>query len=195
MKKLAFVPLWVMLAIETSYLIVARVFWQAPWGHLAQPLVFVLLFGVLAVTEGRIRWITTLLRIVIGLEFTLSVADRFGLLGPPGHGVSWGDFPHFVAYTRQVNGFLPASFAKPLAVVATVCETTIGLALILGIRPRFSARCATGLLCLFGTAMVLSGLIESQFFYAVFVLAAAAWAISKSNATWLSVDGARAGTQ
>ena len=187
MKKLAFVLLWVILAFESVYIIVARFFGHAAWGHLAQPLAFVFLFGVLAVTEGRIRWITGGLRIVIGLEFILSVADRFGLLGSPGHGVSWGDFSHFVAYTRQVNAFLPATFAAPLAVAATVCETTLGMALILGIRPFVSTRCATALLCLFGTAMLLSGLLESQFFYGVFVLAAGAWAISESDASWLGV--------
>src|SRR5215831_17146755 len=59
---------------------------------------------------------------------------------------------------------------------------------ILGIRVEYVARGAAVLLCVFGTAMTLSGLIESQFFYAVFVLAAGAWVVSMADATWVSLD-------
>jgi len=188
MSKFALTALWLALAAEGAYVIVARLFLHHSWSHLLQPLAFTVLFGLLAASKGRIRWISSLLRIVIGLEFTLSVTDRLGLLGPPGHGVSWGDFTHFVSYTRQVNAFLPSDFAFPLAVLATAFETTLGLALIFGIGTKYVARYASVLLCLFGTAMILSGLIESQFFYGVFVLAAAAWLISTTDAAWLSID-------
>lgn len=188
MKRIAFAALWLALAVESAYIVIGRLALHATWGHLAQPLVLSALAGLLAVVQGNVRWVATLLRIVIGLEFVLSVADRFGCLGPPGHGVSWGDFARFVAYTRQVNAFLPASFAPVLAVLATIAESSIGLTLIFGVRIRYAARAATALLLMFGTAMTASGLIESQFFYAVFVLAAAAWAVSESDASWLSVD-------
>jgi putative oxidoreductase len=187
-KRAAFTALWVTIGIEIVYVVVARLVLHAEWGHLVQPMVFAVLFASLAIAQGRVRWLTALLRVVIGLQFILSVADRFGLLGPPGHGTSWGDFAHFVAYTRQVNAFLPASFAPLLAVLATICETTFGGALVLGIGLQYVARGAAVLLCLFGGAMVASGLIESQFFYAVFVLAAGAWAISTTDASWLSLD-------
>jgi uncharacterized membrane protein YphA (DoxX/SURF4 family) len=188
LKQVALAALWLTLAIECVYVVFARLVLRAEWGHLMQPLIFIVLFGLLAATQGRIRWIAALLRVVIGIEFILSVADRFGLLGPPGNGASWGDFAHFVAYTHQVNAFLPASFAPLLAVLATICETTLGITLVLGLRIRYVARAAAVLLCLFGSAMTASGLIESQFFYAVFVLAAAAWAISATDAAWLSLD-------
>ena len=188
MKRIAFEALWLTLAIECIYVVFARLVLRANWSHLTQPLVFIALFGLLAATQGKIRWIAALLRALIGIEFTLSVADRFGLLGGPGSGAAWGDFAHFVAYTRQVNAFLPASFAPLLAVLATICETTLGIMLIVGIRIPYVARAAAVLLCLFGSAMTASGLIESQFFYAVFVLAAAAWAISNIDASWLSLD-------
>jgi hypothetical protein len=189
MKRMAFAALWLSLAVECIYVIVAKVALHAKWGHLVQPIVFIVLFGFLAMTRGKMRWLAGVLRAVIGLEFALSVADRFGLLGAPGKGVSWGDFSHFVAYTHQVNAFLPASFAPLLAVLATVCETTFGIGLIVGIRIPYIARAAAVLLCLFGSAMIASGLIESQFFYAVFVLASAAWVISTIDASWLSLDG------
>ena len=188
MKRLASAALWLAIAVECGYIVFARLVLHLPWGHLVQPLVFVLLFGSLAGTQGRIRWIATVLRIVVGAEFVLSVADRFGLLGPPGHGVSWGDFAHFVAYTRQVNAFLPSTFAPILAVLATIFETVLGVTMILGARIPYAARAAAVLLCVFGSAMSLSGLIESQFFYGVFVLAAGAWVVSMVDASCLSLD-------
>ena len=188
MKRVVFRLLWLTLAIECAYVVYARFVLQAAWSHLIQPLIFVVLCGLLAATQGRIRWITGLLRCLIGLEFALSVGDRFGLLGPPGGAVSWGNFARFVAYTREVNAFLPGSFAPLLAVLATICETALGITLILGIRVQYVARAAAVLLCLFGSAMIASGLVESQFYYGVFVLAASAWAISTTDGSWLSLD-------
>ncbi len=188
MKRIALVALWLTLAVEAGYVVFARLVLHAKWDHLMQPMVFIALFGLLAATQGKVRWIVGLLRAVVGLNFALSVADRFGLLGPPGSGVAWGDFTHFVAYTHEVNAFLPASFAAVLAVLATICESTFGITLIVGIRVPYAARGATALLCIFGSAMVASGLIESQFFYAVFVLAAGTWVISLNDAAWLSLD-------
>lgn len=188
MKRIAFAALWVTLGVEVAYVVLAYLVLHAKWGHLVQPLLFIVLFASLAVARGRVQWITALLRMIIGVQFLLSVADRFGLLGPPGGGVSWGDFTHFVAYTHQVNAFLPASFAPTLAVLATVCETAFGSFLVLGIGLPYVTRASAILLCLFGSAMVVSGLVESQFFYAVFVLATGAWAMSTIDSSWLSLD-------
>jgi hypothetical protein len=58
----------------------------------------------------------------------------------------------------------------------------------LGIELRQTSAGAALLLGLFGTAMVASGLVESQFFYAVFMLACGAWLISVTDASLLSVD-------
>lgn len=188
MKQAALIALWITLSIELGYVILAFVGWHAPLGHLVQPSIFVFLFGLLAIARGRVRWITTLLRLILSAEFGLSVADRFGWLGPPGHGAAWGDFAHFVTYTHQVNAFLPASFAPLLAVLATIFEATFAVALLLGIRIRQTSAGGAMLLCLFGTAMMASGLVESQFFYAVFLLASGAWLISVTDASLISVD-------
>src|SRR5437016_11159934 len=41
-------------------------------------------------------------RFALGASFLSAVADRFGLWGPHGaKNVSWGDFAHFVEYTRS----------------------------------------------------------------------------------------------
>ncbi|HEV2298508.1 MAG TPA: hypothetical protein VGR72_08325 [Candidatus Acidoferrales bacterium] len=188
MKRAAFLALWFTLGIECAYIVCARLNLHARWQHLAQPILFVVLFGCLALARARFAWLTALLRAIIGLEFALSVSDRFGLLGPPGGNVSWGDFAHFVVYTRQVNSFLPASSAFPLAILATICEFTLSLSLIFGVRLRYSTSAAAVLLCLFGSAMMASGMIESQFFYAVFVLASGAWVMAATDASWMSVD-------
>jgi len=188
MKQAALLALWITLSIELGYVILAFFVWHASLGHLVQPSIFVLLFGLLAIARGRVRWITTVLRLILSAEFGLSVADRFGWLGPPGHGAAWGDFAHFVTYTHQVNAFLPSSFAPALAVLATIFEAAFAFALLLGIRLRQTTPGAAVLLCLFGIAMTASGLVDSQFFYAVFVLASGAWLISATDASLLSVD-------
>ena len=77
------------------------------------------------------------LRWALGLTLLSAVADRFGRWGVNGSpGVSWGDWPHFVAYTAKVNGFLPAALAPTLAVLATAAEILLGGALLLGVFPR-----------------------------------------------------------
>ena len=43
-------------------------------------------------------------RLALGASFLSAVADRFGLLGPYGaKNVSWGNFAHFLEYTRSVT--------------------------------------------------------------------------------------------
>lgn len=188
MKKIALFMLWLALAVEGGYIFWARLAAHATWAHLAQPLLFLLFFGVLGITRARVNWVAVVLRMILGAEFALSVADRFGWLGAPGSSVSWGDFAHFVTYTHQVNAFLPVSFAPILAVLATICESTFAVTLLLGFRLREASAGTALLLCLFGSAMVASGLVESQFFYAVFVLASGAWVISLMDASWMSID-------
>jgi uncharacterized membrane protein YphA (DoxX/SURF4 family) len=103
------------------------------------------------------------------------VADRFGLWGPPGaDNISWGNWSHFVAYTAQVNSFLPAAVAPALAVVATVAELALGLALLLGVWPRLVAWATCGLLTLFAVAMTFSFGAKAPLNFSVFVAAAAA---------------------
>ena len=49
------------------------------------------------------------LRLALGISFLAAVADRFGLWGSFGQpNVAWGDFSHFVAYTRKLNWFTPS---------------------------------------------------------------------------------------
>jgi hypothetical protein len=56
-------------------------------------------------------------RIALGLSFLFPVADRLGILGPPGTaGVTWGNFANFLRYNARVNSFMPAAI-RPLFLV------------------------------------------------------------------------------
>jgi putative oxidoreductase len=88
--------------------------------------------------------------------------------------VSWGDRPHFVAYTAKVNSFLPEAAAPALAVMATAAEALLGLALLVGVFPRPVALLSAALLTTFALAMTLSFGVKAPLNYSVFVDAAAA---------------------
>jgi uncharacterized membrane protein YphA (DoxX/SURF4 family) len=196
-RRLALLALSVALVVEAAWLLIEHFAHHAGLDRLGQPVVFFALFAVLAILRGRLFWYPLVIRIFFAYEFGSAVADRLGWLGPPGSGVSWGDFAHFVAYTHTVNAFLPASFAFPLAVLATIAEGTFTITLLLGIRTRLACLGAAVLLFLFASAMTASGLAPGQFYYAVFLLAAGAWYMSAIDPTWLSVDRfwARHGSQ
>ena len=117
-----------------------------------------------------------LLRLALGATLLSAVADRFGIWGPPGAAtVAWGDWTHFVAYTAQVNGFLPSALAPALAIIATAAEMLFGIALIFGIFRRPVAF-ATAVLCaLFAGAMTLSFGVKAPLNASVFVDFAAAF--------------------
>ena len=93
-----------------------------------------LAFAALALTPARLPWIKPLRQIFIGLAFARAVCDRLGLFGKPGApGVSWGKVANFTAYTAQVNLFLPKAMIPSLAVVETVIEGSLGIAMTLGV--------------------------------------------------------------
>jgi putative oxidoreductase len=117
------------------------------------------------------RVATRYARFALGAAFLSAVADRFGLWGKYG---GWGNFAKFTEYTRQVNSFLPAFVIPFLAWAATVAELSLGIALIIGIWPRWAAFGAATLLLLFGTAMAISFGIKSPLDYSVFSASAAA---------------------
>jgi putative oxidoreductase len=110
-------------------------------------------------------------RFALGAAFLSAVADRFGLWGKYG---GWGNFANFTKYTAEVNSFMPA-FAIPfLAWAATVAETSLGVGLILGLWPRWTAFGAALLLAMFGIAMAISLGVKSPMDYSVFSASAGA---------------------
>ena len=182
-----FALLWLALASQVVWMALQHFLQHQPWVAMWYPIVFVLACLATAIAGGRVRWISSLLRVLIALAFLEAVSDRFGLLGPPGTaGVSWGNFSRFVHYTGVVNSFLPAAVIPTLAVLATICEIVFGVAMLLGIRIRWAAAGSAGLLFFFATAMTISGL--SQFSYGVYLICAGSATLSITDASFLSVD-------
>lgn len=187
LERWAFALLWIALAAQTAWILVEHFRAGIAVIEMWYPLAALAGCLLLAISNGRMRWIATLLRVLIGVAFVQAVCDRFGLLGGPGTpGVAWGDFAHFAAYTGTVNSFLPQSTIFALAVLETIIETALGITMLLGLRIRVSIIGSAVLLFLFATAMTISGL--SQFSYGVYLLCAAALALATTDASLLSVD-------
>ncbi len=111
-------------------------------------------------------------RFALGAAFLSGIADRFGLYR--GRNIGYGNFDGFVQYTAKVNSFMPASTIPFLAWAATAAEFFLGIALILGIWPRWVAIGSAILLVLFGVAMGISFGIKSPMDYSVFSASAGA---------------------
>lgn len=117
------------------------------------------------------RWAARYARVALGAAFLSGIASRFGLWGA---NEGYGSFDNFVRYTAEVNSFMPPSTIPFLAWAATIAELVLGVALVLGIRPRAVALGSALLLALFGTAMAISLGIKSPLDYSVFSASAGA---------------------
>lgn len=110
-------------------------------------------------------------RISLSAAFLSGIASRFGLY-PKGAG--YGNFANFMKYTAEVNSFMPAFTIPFLAWAATAAELFFGVALLLGIWPRWIALGSATLLAIFGVAMAISFGIKEPLDYSVFSASAAA---------------------
>ena len=138
---------------------------------------------------GLSDYLTVPLRLALAMSFLFPVADRLGLLGPPGTaGVSWGNFTNFLRYNAQVNSFAPAAIQPVLGVAATILESVFGVTLFLGVCTRLAAIGAGVLLFLFGGAMAISLGIKSPFDYSVFSAMGGALLLAAWGAYPLSLD-------
>jgi hypothetical protein len=180
--------------VEAVWLVLRHQQKGVAWGALWYPLALAMPFGLLVLTGGRQRLIASLLRLPLAFAFLQSVLDRFGVFGPPGAaGVSFGDFAHFAGFTHVLNPYLPSIAVTPLAVLVTALETSLGVGLLLGWRPRELAFVAAGLLLLFAASMTLVLSFAAQSSFGVSVLCAGAWALGCSDQPmWLGVDAWRA---
>ena len=129
---------------------------------------------ILSVTPPSLsarRAIVMYSRVALGSAFLSAVASRFGLWDGS---LDRAHFQNFLKYAAAVNSFMPAACVPFLAWSATIAETVLGIALIVGIRLRLTAFCASVLLALFGTAMSISFGPKSPLDYSVFSASAAA---------------------
>ena len=128
-------------------------------------------------------------RLALGASFLSAVADRFGLWGPYGaRNVSWGDFAHFVAYTRSVTALVPSSLAESLAWTSTIGETLFGIALILGFKIRVTSVFSGFMLLLFAIGMVTGLGIKTPLDYSVFSAAGAAFLLASWEPDRFTLD-------
>jgi uncharacterized membrane protein YphA (DoxX/SURF4 family) len=110
-------------------------------------------------------------RIAVGSAFLSAVAGRFGLW----HGtLDRKYFSNFLDYAREVLAFMPAASVPYLAWVATVCETSLGVLLLVGVWPRWVSLASAGLLAMFGTSMAISEGLKSPMDYSVYSASSAA---------------------
>lgn len=119
----------------------------------------------------RLSWPERYASLALGAAFLSAVASRFGLWA----GRPWDTaFTGFIAYTAEVNAFMPAWSIPFLAWSATLAETVCGTLLVLGLLTEWAAAASAVLLALFGTAMALSQGVKSPLDYSVFSASAAA---------------------
>lgn len=123
------------------------------------------------------RVTTRYARIALGASFLAQMATRAGIWGRHLGADGWRSF---VAYTGEVNAFMPRATIPFLAIAATVAEGTLGMALVLGIRPRATAYATAALLALFGIAMTISLGLKEALDYSVFSASAGALLLARA---------------
>ncbi len=145
---------------------------------------------------GYIGIVTVYLRIALGMGFLSAVADRFGLWGAAGTpNVAWGNFHNFLAYTAKLNPWFPTSWVPTVGWLATICEITFGLALLVGYRTRLAA-ILSGLLTLaFAISMVFAVGIHAPLNYSVFAVSAGAFLLAGAERYPWTVDNWRLRTR
>jgi uncharacterized membrane protein YphA (DoxX/SURF4 family) len=110
-------------------------------------------------------------RSAVGAAFLSAVAGRFGLWDRT---LDAKHFANFLEYAGEVLSFMPKATIPYLAWAATICETSFGILLILGLWPRWISLWSAILLAMFGTAMAISFGLKSSMDYSVYSASGAA---------------------
>jgi uncharacterized membrane protein YphA (DoxX/SURF4 family) len=132
------------------------------------------------------------LRFALGFSFLSAVADRFGLWGAFGQpNVAWGNFARFVAYTGQLNWFLPRATYPTLAIAATCAETLLGILLVLGWQTRIAALLSGVLLLVFAVTMTAALGIKAPLSFGVFSAMGGAFLLASCADYPFSIDHLR----
>jgi uncharacterized membrane protein YphA (DoxX/SURF4 family) len=168
----------------------AGVVFQLCWAlfHGVVPGAVAILIGAAVVALAVAVWVDAatartaggwLVAVLLAADLGGAVADRFGALGSPGApGVSWGDWSHFVDYTRLLLGGVAGPAATAAAVGATVVECLLALALLTGCQRRWTGKAAAGLLTVYLVAMTATRGLDEVAAYAVPVLIGGALLVS-----------------
>lgn len=110
-------------------------------------------------------------RLAVGAAFLSAVSGRFGLWDRT---FDMKYFAEFLEYAGEVLSFMPKSTIPFLAWIATLCETTLGILLILGVWRRWVSLASAILLAMFATAMAISLGLKSPMDYSVYSASGAA---------------------
>lgn len=128
-------------------------------------------------------------RAALAAAFLSAVTDRLGFWGPNGTpNVAWGDLSHFLAYTATLNPWFPASVIPTLGVVVTILETSLGLALLIGVRTRTAAALSGCLILLFGIGMTAGTGFKSALNASVFAASAGGFLLARAPRFPITVD-------
>lgn len=120
-----------------------------------------------------IRIVQIALRWSLATAFLSAVADRLGWWAPFEQG-SWGSMGAFADYAHQLVPFASGWLLTAIVWGATATETTLGVLLLVGWRPRLVGAATCLVLMVFGIAMAVSLGLESPLSYSVFSAASAA---------------------
>ena len=132
------------------------------------------------------------LRFALAFSFLSAVADRFGWWGAFGEPhVAWGSFARFIAYTGQLNWFLPKATIPALAILATCAEALLGILLLLGWQTRTAALLSGLLLLLFAGTMTGALGIKAPLDFSVFSASGGAFLLASCAEYPFSIDQLR----
>jgi uncharacterized membrane protein YphA (DoxX/SURF4 family) len=135
---------------------------------------------------------SVMLRFGLGFSFLSAVADRFGWWGPFGEpNVAWGSFAKFVAYTGQLNWFLPEATFHMLAIAATSAEILLGILLVIGWQTRIAALLSGAMLLLYAVTMTAALGIKAPLNFGVFSAMGGAFLLASCAEYPFSIDNLR----
>ncbi|MFD0708844.1 DoxX family protein [Photorhabdus luminescens] len=93
-------------------------------------------------------------RFALATAFLSAVVDRFGWWGNMGElGVSWGTMNNFYIHVAKLCPWAPEGFLPIVGWGVTILEFTLGITLLLGIKPKLTALVTTVLLLIFAISM------------------------------------------
>jgi len=126
---------------------------------------------------------TLLVRLALAAGFLSAVASRLSLWGKRSSG-----WTNFIAYTAQVNSFIPKNIVPAIAIASTVLETVLAIMLLIGYKTSYAAAGAALLTLLFALAMSISSGIKEPLDYSVFAFSAGAFLLATLPVCKWSVD-------
>jgi thiosulfate dehydrogenase (quinone) large subunit len=124
-------------------------------------------------SELLIEWF---LRISLSAGFLSAVADRFGFWDKA-HS-AWGDWQHFLQYTRTLNRWCPEPIVPYIGGLATLLEIFFAVGLLTRFKTVFTATGSGILLLLFALAMTFPNSVKAPLDYSVFTASAAAFSLT-----------------